>query len=116
MVGRLNEAALAPASSGASAHTPASDKAAGFEQALAHASNAAKASVPESAEAGLQLPPQALTAADDAWVEVVAAAEELRDPALSAERRQMLLQSLAANWRSFQSQSEPISRMLESTR
>jgi hypothetical protein len=57
--------------------------------------------------------PQALVAADDAWVEVVAIAEQLRDPALPQEKKPQLLKSLVENWRLFQDQSAPIARMLE---
>lgn len=57
--------------------------------------------------------PQALNAADDAWVEVVALAEQLRDPELAQDKKPQLLKSLVENWRLFQDQSAPIARLLK---
>jgi hypothetical protein len=56
--------------------------------------------------------PQALTAADDAWVEVVTLAEQLRDPELAQDKKPQLLKSLVEYWRLFQDQSAPIARLL----
>jgi hypothetical protein len=61
------------------------------------------------------LHPRTLNAADDAWVEVLAVIEELREPRLSDERRQIILKSLAERWRSFLTRSEPIARLLEAS-
>jgi hypothetical protein len=61
------------------------------------------------------LHPQTLNAADDAWVEVLAVIEELCEPRLSDERRQIILKSLAERWRSFLTRSEPIARLLEAS-
>jgi hypothetical protein len=62
---------------------------------------------------GFGVTPQALSAADDAWVEFLAVSEQLQNPQLLAEEKSQLLKGLAESWRSFQSQSEPIVRQLE---
>jgi hypothetical protein len=84
---------------------PADHNAAPFEKALREASAASVDRFVAN--------PQMLVAADDAWVEVLAAAEQLRDPALPTEKKQAVLKALAENWRLFLSQTTPIAQMLE---
>jgi hypothetical protein len=111
MIERLNGALLTPPQDAASGSTTPGEKAARFQEAVAQAS--ARAETGTVSAGPLHLHPQMLNAADDAWLEVVATAEQLREPLLSDEHRHTLLKSLAESWRSFQSRSEPITQLLD---
>lgn len=118
MVRPLDRSGMTPPSAAASGAASPDLRAARFGEALAQAAGAATAPDPKAEPSSVQLnplplQPQMLMAADDAWVEVVAAAEELGNPALAQERKHMLLQSLAENLRSFQTQSQSIAQVLE---
>jgi hypothetical protein len=118
MIRPLDRSVLTPPSGAAGGSTSADLGAARFEEVLAQATAASNTSEVKTEAGtvsldGLLLQPQVLIAADDTWVEVVATVEELGNPALPQERKHMLLQSLAENWRSFQSQSQSIARLLE---
>lgn len=96
--------------------------AAKFENALAQVPSSA-VSTTGASPAGVEgltaafksfsMDPRALTAADDAWVRFLAISEQLQNPQLSDARKGSLLKDLTENWRSFQSQSEPIARQVE---
>jgi hypothetical protein len=111
-------------------HSPrigAEDEAAGstssaakFEEALAQApvggvtlSEAERLSLATPQSTSFPLPPQALIAADDAWVEFLATSERLQNPQLPPEEKSQLLKGLTESWRSFQSQSGTITSQLE---
>ena len=118
MIRPLDRSVLTPLSGAAGGSASADMRAARFEEALAQAAGASNTAEVRTESGtvcleGFPLQPQMLIAADDTWVEVVAAAEELGDPGLPLERKHMLLQNLAENWRSFQSQSESIARLLD---
>jgi hypothetical protein len=119
MVGRLDKFVHTPSSAITGGTASCGESAARFEEALTQAAASTKRPEWSGLETGSVsldgiLPhSQALVAADDAWVEVVATAEELSNPELSPEAKQMLLKRIAEHWRMFQSHSEPITRMLE---
>jgi hypothetical protein len=113
---------LMPVGSAAAARTDASNDAAEFERALAHAPSSSPAPVSPSQHGGsgptgsskdFTLDTNALTAADDAWVRFLAVSEQLQNPLLPAAAKDSLMKELTVNWRSFRSQSDPIIRQLD---
>lgn len=63
---------------------------------------------------GFDIDPNAINAADDSWVNVVAKVELLQNGNLEKEQREVLVREITENWRNFQSQSGSIVRQLES--
>jgi hypothetical protein len=82
---------------------------ASFQLALAEANGSSSVS-PAST---FSLDPSALNAADEAWVNFVAVSEQLQNPSLSLEKRNVLLSELEEKLRTFREQSGPLVQQVD---